>query len=46
MITCIAIDDEPMALEVIERYCRKTETLTLLATFLDPRKAFEYLRDQ
>lgn len=43
MITCIAIDDEPMALDVIERYCRKNETLALQATFLDPLKAFEYL---
>lgn len=43
MITCIAIDDEPMALEVIGRYCTKSEQLDLKATFLDPIKAFEYL---
>jgi two-component system LytT family response regulator len=43
MMTCVAIDDEPLALEVIERYCRKNELLELKATFADPFKAFEYL---
>jgi len=46
MITCIAIDDEPMALEVIDRYCRKSEQLMLKASFLDPFKAFEYLNSK
>jgi len=43
MITCIAIDDEPLALEVIERYCQKSNLLELKATFPDPLRAFEYL---
>ncbi|MBS1525830.1 MAG: response regulator transcription factor [Bacteroidetes bacterium] len=43
MITCIAIDDEPMALEVIERYCQKTGLTDLKATFREPVKAIEYL---
>ena len=43
MISCIAIDDEPMALEVIERYCQKSGLIDLKATFREPVKAIEYL---
>jgi two-component system, LytTR family, response regulator len=43
LITCIAIDDEPMALEVIERYCAKSELVELNAVFREPVKAIEYL---
>jgi len=43
MITCIAVDDEPKALEVIERYCRKTSLVDLRATFREPVKAIEFL---
>jgi len=43
MISCIAIDDEPMALEVIERYCQKSGLTDLKATFREPVKAIEYL---
>jgi two-component system LytT family response regulator len=43
MITCIAIDDEPKALEVIERYCRKTSLIKLISTFREPVKAIEFL---
>jgi two-component system LytT family response regulator len=43
MITCIAIDDEPKALEVIERYCRKTSLVDLKSTFREPVKAIEFL---
>jgi len=43
MITCIAIDDEPKALEVIERYCQKTSLASLKATFREPLKAIEFL---
>lgn len=43
MISCIAIDDEPMALEVIERYCEKSGLTDLKATFREPVKAIEYL---
>jgi DNA-binding LytR/AlgR family response regulator len=43
MITCIAVDDEPMALEVIERYCAKSDLLELKAVFREPVKAIEYL---
>jgi len=44
MITCIAIDDEPMALDVIERYCAASGQLRLKEVFLDPVGAIEYLR--
>lgn len=43
MITCIAIDDEPMALDVIEHYCTKSGLLELKAVFREPIKAIEYL---
>lgn len=43
MITCIAVDDEPKALEVIERYCEKSSLITLKACFREPIKAIEYL---
>jgi two-component system LytT family response regulator len=43
MINCIAIDDEPKALEVIKRYCEKSDLIGLKATFREPVKAIEYL---
>ena len=43
MINCIAIDDEPKALEVIERYCQKIDSVCLKATFREPVKAIEFL---
>jgi len=44
MITCIAIDDEPKALEVIKRYCGKTSLVSLKDTFREPVKAIEFLQ--
>ena len=43
MMTCIAIDDEPKALEVIERYCQKISLASLKASFREPLKAIEFL---
>lgn len=43
MMTCIAIDDEPKALEIIERYCQKIGLVSLKATFREPLKAIEFL---
>lgn len=43
MMTCIAIDDEPKALEVIARYCEKSSVVDLKATFREPVKAIAYL---
>ncbi|MDN5284666.1 MAG: Two component transcriptional regulator, LytTR family [Mucilaginibacter sp.] len=42
-MNCIAIDDEPKALEVIERYCAKSGILNLQASFREPLKAIEFL---
>jgi len=42
-MTCIAIDDEPKALEVIERYCQKSGLTNLKATFREPLRAIEFL---
>lgn len=46
MITCIAIDDEPMALDVIEHHCTNTDLLDLKATFREPLKALTYLSQE
>ena len=42
-ITCIAIDDEPMALLVIEQFCRRKGGLEL-TTFSEPRVGWEEIR--
>ena len=41
---CIAIDDEPFALDLIVSYIRKTPFLKLDGSFSNPLKALEYLR--
>lgn len=46
MISCIAIDDEPKALEVIERYCEKSGLATLKQTFREPLKAVVFLQQE
>lgn len=46
MITCIAIDDEPLALDVIEHYCAQNNMLDLKAVFREPLKAATYLSQQ
>src|ERR1700743_1100110 len=45
-MNCIAIDDEPKALEVIERYCKKSDLVDLKATFREPLKAIEFLNQE
>ena len=44
MINCIAIDDEPIALEIIKAYCEKTPSLNLVKVFTQPSKAKKHLR--
>ena len=44
MINCIALDDEPLALEIIEEFCSKNSFLQLQKTFTDPAEASKYLR--
>jgi len=46
MMTCIAIDDEPKALEVIERYCQKISLVSLRASFREPLKAIGFLNSE
>ena len=43
MINCIAIDDEPKALEIIKRYCQKIDQVCLKGTFREAVKAIEFL---
>lgn len=42
MMTCVALDDEPLALSVIERFCERKGNL-LLRTFSNPDEAMEYI---
>ncbi|WP_028664303.1 LytR/AlgR family response regulator transcription factor [Runella zeae] len=44
MIHAIAIDDEPLALNVIKSLCDKSENVRLVKTFTQPSEALRYLR--
>ena len=44
MITAIAIDDEPLALKVIDSHCGKMDFINLQKTFTHPTEALKYLR--
>lgn len=44
MITCIAIDDEPLALQLINEYCGKISFLRLEKVFTNTDEASAYLR--
>ena len=45
MIKCIAVDDEPMALEVIRNHISRVDFLLLEETFTDPYKAISYVNE-
>ena len=45
MIKCIAIDDEPKALEIISLFSERVEFISLEKVFVDPFKALSYLTD-
>lgn len=45
MINAIAIDDEPLALQLIRSYCAKTDFISLQKTFTLPGEALKYLRE-
>jgi DNA-binding LytR/AlgR family response regulator len=45
-INCIAVDDEPLALDVIEDYIKKVPFLNLLKVFDNAIDAMEYLRNE
>lgn len=42
---CLAIDDEPMALDIIKDYINKTPFLELSASFRDSLKALDFLQN-
>jgi DNA-binding LytR/AlgR family response regulator len=41
---CIAIDDEPLALKIIEQYCDRVPSLRLLGAYIDPLEGLSYIR--
>lgn len=43
-INCIAIDDEPLALDIIKEYCSKVAFLNLQKTFDNAIESIEYIR--
>lgn len=45
MIKAIAIDDEPLALKILEHHCEKIEGITLEKTFTNHSEAIEYLNN-
>lgn len=44
-INCVAVDDEPLALEIIKSYCGKLTYLNLVMTFDKPLESAEYLSE-
>jgi two-component system, LytTR family, response regulator len=44
MINAIAIDDEPLALTVIQSLCDKSDSVNLQKTFTQPNEALKHLR--
>jgi DNA-binding LytR/AlgR family response regulator len=44
-ISCVAIDDEPLALDIIKDYTRKVPFLELRATFDNAIESIEYLKN-
>lgn len=45
MIHCIAIDDEPLALQLVAEYCQRISFLRLDKTFTNTDEAFAYLSE-
>ncbi len=44
MTNCVAIDDEPLALEVLKIYISKIPALNLVGSFTDPEEGLAYLQ--
>ena len=44
MISCIAIDDEPIALDILSAYAAKIDFIDLQKTFTNPDDALRYIR--
>ncbi len=45
MITAIAIDDEPEAIDIIKFHASKIKEVKIVAHFYEPQKAIDYLRN-
>ena len=45
MIRCIAVDDEPKALDVISIHAAKAPEIDLIATFTNPEQALTFLKE-
>ncbi|MFN8276414.1 MAG: LytTR family DNA-binding domain-containing protein [Chitinophagales bacterium] len=45
MIKCVAIDDEPLALELMREHIQSKPSIELLATFNDPQAGRQFLRE-
>jgi two-component system LytT family response regulator len=45
-ISCIVVDDEPLAVQLLEAYVRKTPFLDLKGSFSNGREAFAFLQDK
>lgn len=45
MIACIAVDDEPKALEVLSIHAAKAPDMQLVKTFTNPQEALAWLKD-
>ncbi len=45
MINCIAVDDEPKALDIIKIHADKSPDINLINSFTDPEKALIFLKD-
>jgi two-component system LytT family response regulator len=45
MMNCIAVDDEPLALKVIQRLAGKVPFLEMLATYQNPILALEFMQE-
>jgi response regulator of citrate/malate metabolism len=43
---CIIVDDEPLAIEILESYVAKVEQLQLVSTFRNAISAFTFLQQQ
>lgn len=43
-LNCLAIDDEPLALDIIQEYVKKVPFLNMIGTFTDPVSATEVLQ--
>ena len=45
-LTCIIVDDEPLAVKLLESFAQKTPQLRLEASFTDSVEALAWLRER